>query len=339
MRDAKISKKALKASHRAELGQCNGYKCAEQGNANKVRRCQSGADTHAFPRKLAQLCHRVRRQANIALAASLSVMGAGPAIAEGVVLQSTSEAYPRGAIVASGEALHLAAGESLTILDKSGAIEVFDAPGQYGSDATSPGEREIDRDFPIVEAAIWDRQRAEIGGTREFDFSACVEAAETRDDLTLADCERTRAHIEAGPQLELGFTGYAATRKPGEALHLSLKTNFEARVACQMASEQGEAHHRTLGIGHRGEADYHLRKNLVVFVPMRGTPAIKAPDTPGQYAIRCKAVDADTASTFEEVADPWLNEPTERAEVLETFARLRGAPTVSAELTLSVQER
>lgn len=146
---------------------------------------------------------------------ALVLLSAPAALADGVVVKSLSPDYPVGALVVTGEVLKLGAGESVTILDRSGAL-VQRTGGAY----TGPSARDAQGAVEIATALAQGPQaKSALGGVRndqkQCDLSssagtdACTQKGVIGKTLRVASYTPARANAAAQLVLESNFDGYA----------------------------------------------------------------------------------------------------------------------------------
>ena len=259
-----------------------------------------------------------------------------PAAAQGVIIESSSSAYARGDILAPGDQVQLSPGEEIIILDQSGDIARFDASGPYGT----AGLREASAaasEVNVVEVAIWNARRADIGGTREPDYEACLKAAETRAGLRPEDCEAFDRNAVDPPSLELGFLGSRETRRPGESMRLRFRASFDAAITCTLQGGTADRHVRRVPLGRATAGAMRLNSRTLAYAPQPGGDTIPAPMTEGEYTLSCIAVDFHSVRDFCP-AEGSMPDLASRDVTLVRFARLRQRPVAFAELTFAVTE-
>lgn len=275
----------------------------------------------------------VKTASNLACATLLSTMAAGWAAADGVVIASTSAAYPEGAIIGKGQTLVLTSGETVSILDRSGELLSMNQSGAYLG-ATDTEKAPAQARPTAMEAALWTGQRADIGGTRTEDLETCLADAETRPDLSVEDCQRAFPDTPRPPALEVGLAMRSGHLRPNDLMIFKVEASFDAKVSCTAAADLNDAPRYALSLGVQERALLRLSQNVTAMAPQRGSPIITAPEEPGTYRVDCIAVDVATVDRLTAALDENI-EPT--AAMMRSYARVNEA--VMAETTLKVVVR
>lgn len=327
----KISEEVLEHTDGTEL--CHAQ-CDQDADHHDRRQCPRVT----IPEHLLQprICapkryHQLLTVASIALFCGLS------ASADGVVINSTSDRYERGMIVASGEQIELEDGHQITVLDESGEITSIEASSIYAfgdarltnASASTPS---------AIDAAIWNSRRAEIGGMRAQDYEACLEKAALDPALSVDHCQPPAEHVEPAPNLELGLSGYVHTRYPGDKVQLKMTANFEADVSCELAPTDRPADTHALNIGPNGAEMLRLISGTAKLTSRRGGSGITAPQKTGTYQITCTAIAPRTLEAFTHALTDELTFQ-ERSLLLTQFANIRRSPSATASTEFEVKAR
>ena len=241
----------------------------------------------------------------------LAMLASPAALADGVIIKSVSSEHPVGSIVADGEVLHLAAGQTVTVLDRSGAL-IERSTGAYAG----PSRREA---LGLIETAkalaAGPRAKSAIGGTRtgEDDKSGCkVSAPSTTADSCIP-------HGLVAKRLRV--TGYTPASAKAPAL-LVLESNFDGYAICVGWNPSEDAR-------FVAGADPLHPIALTASSPVRlGAPAAGA-SNPALSSVACAGV---SAATWKSLQSPALKALTANsaAVVLSSFSRMHGDTTAEA---------
>jgi hypothetical protein len=113
---------------------------------------------------------------------ALVMLAAPIAVADGVIVKSTSTEYPAGSIVKKGDMLRLEVGQTVTILDRSGVV-VERPAGAYAG----PSPREAKGVVEMAAAlAAGPQGKSAIGGTRPAPEEACSLSTSRATDACVA---------------------------------------------------------------------------------------------------------------------------------------------------------
>jgi len=242
---------------------------------------------------------------------------AAPAVlAEGVVVKSTAAEHPVGSVIADGEQLRLSAGQSITVLDKSGVV-IVRTEGRYAG----PTSRETSGFLETAKAmADGPRAKSAIGGTRnpEDDPSAACAAAGARpSDACIARDPASR---------RLRVTTYTpATKKKPAAL--TLASSFEGVAVCTAWNGNQDA------VFLPGANPQHPLA-LSASQPNRLTAPSgqNARSVTGLRSVDCAGVSIDTWQALQ-VSAPAALTPNAAAVILSAFARMHGDTAAEARFT------
>lgn len=146
----------------------------------------------------------------------LVALSAPAALADGVVVKSAIADYPVGALIATGEVLRLGAGQTVTILDRSGAV-VQRTAGAYAGPSAKEAKGVVEVATALAQGPTG---KSAVGGTRpgqevecSLSSSAATDACKARGIIgkTLRVASYTPARANAAGQLvlESNFDGYA----------------------------------------------------------------------------------------------------------------------------------
>jgi hypothetical protein len=142
------------------------------------------------------------------------VLVAPAAAADGVIVKSAVIDHPVGSVVTEGEVLKLPVGQTVTVLDRSGALLVLSA-GAYAGPARRDAAGLVETAAAL---AAGPQGRATLGGTRTGEDEACESRSAKKTDACIPHgvvVKRLRvlsystAHGDAQLVLESNFDGYA----------------------------------------------------------------------------------------------------------------------------------
>lgn len=240
------------------------------------------------------------------LAIALSAcLGAPASMAEGVVVKSVIADYPVGSVVAEGEELRLAKGQSLTVLDRSGAI-VVQGPGKYAAPAKRSAAGVIETAAAL---AAGPQAKATIGGVR------CVPGPDQK-------CRDPHPDV-----LLLRVTDYVPAKK-GKPMQLVLDSNFDGLAVCVGWNTEDDAHFLA------GADPKHPLKLSVAHTTRLTSAPVKSGKKGGKPApswrsVDCAGVYTDTWKAMGASAVQALS-PNTAPIVLSAFARMHGETAVEA---------
>ncbi len=218
-----------------------------------------------------------------------------------VVIDSSSPDYARGDAVGAGASLSLRAGESVTVLHRSGAVRTFLGAGAHPID--SPADARASAATSAMAALVATTERPATGATRGRHGGAC-EAVETADPQAVAaSCGRTLAEGDDAPELSLAFSAPISAYSPGAAMRLQASTNFDAFLACEIAPADAGADPATVRLGFDAHGAARLSRNVAIYAPVRGGAPLRAPEAPGRYALSCDAFDETVWKTLARALD------------------------------------
>ena len=265
---------------------------------------------------------QLSRMRNVMLSAlCISATVTSSAAADGVVLVSSSEQYERGQIIKTGDRIEIAAEQSLTVLDQSGQIILFEESGEYGlHDVSAPS------DLNPLDAAFYSGSRSEIGGTRtgEADYQSCLDMAEDESSgVSLIMCEEMREKDQSGSMSVELFGGDRLSM--GAPFWLKIRTDFDAWVGCRFADQPW----MPLG-GH--ETALRTMTNVVTMAPRRGGDSVNAPDQSGAYEITCTAIEGVSWTAAHSAASIDASE----VELVAAFATLQGKKVATQKMSVVV---
>jgi hypothetical protein len=223
----------------------------------------------------------------------LAAIAAPAALADGVVLKSTSIDYPVGSAVKDGEVLLLTAGQKVTILDRSGVVLERTA-GAYAG----PSAREAAGVIEIATAlATGPQAKSAIGGVR------CSESEKTDPNA----CEPVLMK-------QLRVTRYVPARQ-GAAAKLVLESNFDGYAICSGWNPSEDS--RFIA----GADPAHPVELSAAKPAQLGSPK-KASANPALKSASCVGVSIDVWQSLTPSAIEALN-PNSAAIVLSSFSKLR----------------
>ena len=255
------------------------------------------------------------------------------AFAEAIVIASDAAGIREGQLIGPGEEVVLAPGEMIIVLEQSGEVREIRATLRYGS--TADGE-EI-RQARAADPLIWKGRRGEIGGTRSNDYEACLDEAETRDDLNESDCERLFPAPVSEPRVSVDFSTQLESLPPASMMFLEIAASFDSILLCDLSQEAAGGRSDALRIGPRKGRLMKLRQNVIAMVPMRGGARITAPDRPGDYRIDCLAVEPDAEGAFDKVQEH-VGTPGAERQIMASYAEMRGFRFAMTSLAVPVRE-
>jgi hypothetical protein len=242
----------------------------------------------------------------------LAMLAAPIAAADGVIVKSASVDYPVGSLVKDSEVLRLAAGQTVTVLDRSGAV-IERRAGAY----EGPSAREA-AGFEKMMAALaaGPQAKSAIGGTRPL-RPECGSATPLAADACIP-----RGIV--GKTLRV--TDYAPPHA-GVAGQFVLESNFDGYAVCVGWNSLSEDSRFIPG----GDPAHPLE--LSATAPVR---LGLAPDASGaaMKSVSCAGVSAGVWDLARVQALQALN-PNSAAIVLSSFAKLRGETIVEGRATAS----
>lgn len=318
---ARIGEEILKRAHGREQRQPAGYERTQDGDrqdrANLIANQQNLPGLAASLASLVQL----QRLGNRRLPRALALLAAATlvpmtAAADFVVLDSTADRYERGMILSSETPPELEPGDELTVLDQSG--RKFTLLYEERGSQQQPAEFVLaGAAMAASRSAVWTEAQAQIGGTRSTDEETCL-AQRTSEDQ---DCSSGPDE----PRMTVMLSSGDMQVSPGLPVWLEARANYEAFVGCRIAGQDAGWH-----------ATSPLPEHMTAFLPARGEPLLRAPETSGLHEISCMSLDMNTWNTLRESMgltpeDLW------REPVVMAFAQLREAPLNTASITLNVR--
>lgn len=230
----------------------------------------------------------------------------GAAMADGVVMKSPTFDYPVGSVIAEGETVKLKTGETLTILDRSGAL-VMQPAGKYAAPSVT---RKSDAVRTAQQLASAPAAAPKIGGVR------------TPDDVL--PCQGVRSETGANAciapkgapgQLRIVRTS-GASAKAGLPATLALQATFDGYAVCTRWIPGQDA--RFL----EGADPAHPIALSASTVAQWSGPLTIATSAPVNL-VSCKAVSPDVWAMIDDDARATLT-PNQSAIVLSGFSRLHG---------------
>jgi|GEM_PF-5275655 len=254
--------------------------------------------------------------------------------AEGVVFESTIADYKLGQIIASGEAIELPAGEHVKILSRDGEQIVIRETSIYDADNA---EDEASSQPSAFEIAIWNKRRADIGGTRGDRFEQCLEAAEKDPTLEEADCEQLVGADQAAPTFEISNTSVRSALRPSQDLRVKMVSDFNAIASCQIQRADQSAETTELRLGTQGKRTTRMLAGTPKHIPQRGVPAPKAPEQAGEYTLTCLAISSAAVDLFGTAMEGAVAH-ADRDLLTARFAEIRGEPVALGSLTFTVSD-
>jgi len=244
---------------------------------------------------------RLTKARSLALVA-LALLAAPIAAADGVIVKSTSMDYPVGSLVAKNEILRLGAGQTVTILDRSGVLLEQQKAGAY----VGPSERDAAGVVEIATAlAAGPQAKSGIGGTRPAPEQAC----------SLSTSAATDACTPRGiVRKNLRVTGYTPAGA-GVATQLVLESNFDGYAIC-------------VGWNPSEDSRYIPGSDPAHPIELSAEAPAKLGSTstrsyPSLKSASCVGVSAEVWRSLTPSAIKALN-PNSAAIVLSAFSRLRG---------------
>ncbi len=255
--------------------------------------------------------------------------------AEGVVFESSVDAYKIGQIIASGEAIELPAGAQIKILSRDGEQIIVREPMVYDAENAKVNAPSQPSAF---EVAIWNKRRADIGGTRGDRFEDCLKAAEKDPTLDVADCEQLVSSGGPAPQFMIENASVRAELRPSQALRVKMVADFNAIANCRLQNAGDPSYSTDLALGPNGERSTLILADTPKHIPQRGVPAQEAPSQSGDYTVTCLAVSASAFDLFERAMEGIVT-PADRELLTARFAEIRGEPVVLSTLSFTVSDK
>lgn len=255
--------------------------------------------------------------------------------AEGVVFESTIADYKLGQIIASGEAIELPAGAHIKILSRDGEQIVIREPTIYDAENAEDGAPSKPSAFAV---AIWNKRRADIGGTRGDRFERCLEAAQDDPALEEADCEQLVSSDQPAPTFMISNTSVRSELRPSQDLRVKMVSDFNAIASCRLEPSDQTSETTDLLLGTQGKRTTRMLAGTPKHIPQRGVPAPKAPEHPGEYTLTCLAISSAAVDLFGKAMDGVVAN-ADRDLLTARFAEVRGEPVAFGSLTFTVSDQ
>jgi hypothetical protein len=243
---------------------------------------------------------------------ALAMLAAPMAAADGVIVKSASVDYPVGSLVKDKEVLRLGAGQTVTILDRSGAM-IERAAGAYAG----PSAREAAGLVEMTAAlAAGPQAKSAIGGVRPL-----------RPECSSATPLAADACIPTGiVGKRLRVTEYVPAHA-GVAGQFVLESNFDGYAVCVGWNNPSEDFLFVAG----GDPAHPLELSATEPARLSLRSAISGAAV---KSVSCSGVSAGVWDLVRVQALPALN-PNSAAIVLSSFAKLQGETIVEGRATAS----
>jgi hypothetical protein len=233
----------------------------------------------------------------------IAMLAAPAAAADGVIVKSSLVEYPIGSLVADGEVLRLGAGQTVTILDRSGVL-IERSAGAYAGPSARAGASLVELATGV---AAGPQSKSAIGGTRNDD---------EKEKCNFSNPKTADACIPHGVIAKrLRVAGYVPVQAGAEA-QLVLESNFNGYAVC--AGWNGLEDSRFIA-----GADPAHPVELSAETPVRLGPAVLASSGPAPGSVACTGVSIDVWKSLTPSALQALD-PNSVGIVLSSFSRLRG---------------
>jgi hypothetical protein len=238
-----------------------------------------------------------------------ALLAAPIAAADGVVVRSVSLEHPVGSIVADGETLRLGAGQTLTVLDRSGVMVVLSA----GAYAGPQKPRTANMLETAAALAAGPPSKAAIGGTRNGEDDPITACSDQASPKSQDACIARRSVVK-----QLRVTRYIPARA-GAPAQLALESNFDGFIVCTGWNPSEDS--RFLG---GADPDHPLPMKASAPVRLPAPPAVKGQKAAASLqSVGCTGVSSDVWAALQASASQALT-PNSAAIVLSSFSRMRG---------------
>ena len=331
MRHTNVCQKILKHPHRAKPRHQRGDHGADERNYDEPleRPIQS---QNLPPRRIAlKGYHQILA---IASMTAISQLAIPVAQAEGVVFQSTIDAYEIGQIIESGQEIEIPAGAEVSIIDRDGGTITLRESTVYDQDGAPQGDTEQPS---AMDVAVWNNRRAEIGGTRGDQEKRCEEAAKDDPSLDLQACLDDPSLIDDKYRLKASLVGGRSSLRAGSPLRLELETDFSADISCKLSPADMASDDTHLKIGPQGAATVRVHSATRKRIPQRGGPVLSAPHQAGTYTVSCQAISASTFALFQRTLGDAIADD-HRDLLASRFAQIRFAPVATASFSIEITD-